>query len=444
MKHLFLILVLLTTAGAGGVAAYRKLDRAEPTAKFRTAKIVRGDLLITVGATGTVEPEEVIDIGAQVIGRIKEIGLDPRGENDPTYANKSLDYGSPVKKGMLLAQIDASIYQAQRDQAAASLDRAKADLLQLEARRDQTEAEWKRAQRLQKITLSNFSPTGSSAAKKPVQIKGITDADFILAKANFEMSKANVEVGKTTIRQADSTLKLADTNLSYTTIVSPVDGTIIDRRVNIGQTVVSSLNAPSLFLLAKDLRRMEVWASVNEADIGLLKIGMPVHFTVDAFPEDIFRGKVTQIRLNAAMTQNVVTYTVVITTDNSNMRLLPYLTADVKFETDKRQNVLLVPNSALRFQPQPELVEGATLPGSTSSVNLEKGKPGSVWVQTGPLLRAIQVGVGLSDGSSTEIFGEGLSEGMEVVVGEERESTTQEVNNPFGPPKIPRNTKKAN
>ena len=145
---------------------------------------------------------------------------------------------------------------------------------------------------------------------------------------------------------------MARTNLGYTTIKSPVRGVIIDRRVNIGQTVVASLNAPSLFLIAKDLRRMQVWASVNEADIGHIRLDMPVRFTVDAYAGETFHGKVTQIRMNATMTQNVVTYTVVVTTDNSNGKLLPYLTANVQFEMDQRSDVLLVPNAALRWKPQ--------------------------------------------------------------------------------------------
>ena len=154
-------------------------------------------------------------------------------------------------------------------------------------------------------------------------------------------------------------MRTAKTNLGYTTITSPVRGMILDRRVNIGQTVVASLNAPSLFLIAKDLRRMQVWASVNEADIGRIRVNMPVRFTVDAYPGQMFRGKVTQIRMNATMTQNVVTYTVVVTTDNSSGKLLPYLTANVQFEMDQRSNVLLAPNAALRWKPQASQIDPA-------------------------------------------------------------------------------------
>ncbi len=235
--------------------------------------------------------------------------------------------------------------------------RAKSDLGQLVAHRNQAEAEWNRAQKLRAISVSNVvSPTGDRLTALSEPIKAISDSDYDLAKANYEVAKSNVDVGEATVAQAQAALSLAETNLGYTTIKSPVKGTIVDRRVNVGQTVVSSLNAPSLFLIAKDLRQIQVWASVNEADIGRLKVGMPVRFTVDAFPNDVFHGKIAQIRLNATMTQNVVTYTVVVTTENPDLKLLPYLTADVKFEVQDEKDVLLVPNAALRWQPKPEQI----------------------------------------------------------------------------------------
>lgn len=438
--RVLLIIVLITTGVAGGAYVYANRTSSTQTVYYRTHVIERGDLTHTVGATGTVEPEEVVDVGAQVVGKIKEIGQDPRGKTDPAFEKKTIDYGSPVEEGLLLAQVDPSVYVAQRDQAKANLDRAKADLLQLQAKFEQTEAEWKRAQNLRTITLNSLSPTGSLSSQAPVQLRGITDADFVLAKANYGIAKANIEVGKSVIDQAASALSLAETNLSYTTIKSPVSGTIIDRRVNIGQTVVSSLNAPSLFLIAKDLKRMQVWASVNEADIGLLKVKMPVNFTVDAFPSDRFMGTITQIRLNASMTQNVVTYTVVITTDNSNLKLLPYLTADVKFEIEKRSNVLSVPNATLRYRPQDDRIAPQYRNAIPQAIPDQRGV---VWIQEGNFVRPLAVDLGLTDGSSTEVSGNGLDEGVQVVLAEKSPAAvaTDEVNNPFAPPKIPRNKK---
>ena len=440
MRTLFVTLVLIGLVG-GTVLLYGQYNSAPATSGFRTAKIKRGELLVTVTATGPVAPEEIVDVGAQVVGRIQKLGEDPRGETDPRYKGKNIDYRSEVKKGMVLAIIDPSVYQAQLDQAAAAVARAKADLLQMEAKATQTQAEWVRARKLRELQLPSLSPTGRQASSVP--IRGISDADFIMAEANAKVAQANVEVAKATVEQQESARRLAQTNFEYTTIYSPVDGTIIERRVNIGQTVVSSMNAPSLFLIAEDLRRMQVWASVSEADIGRLQVGMPVHFTVDAFPDDEFHGEVYQIRLNATSNQNVVTYTVVVSVDNSDLKLLPYLTANVKFEIERHSNVLVVPNSALRFEPLPNQV--AQPVGGDAEAPPQRGRPGNdagdekgtVWVQNGALLEPIEVIVGANDGAFSEVTGEGIEEGVEVVVGQQRKeaSSSSEVNNPFAPPK---------
>ncbi len=170
------------------------------------------------------------------------------------------------------------------------------------------------------------------------------------------MAKATVGVEEAAIKQTQASLRQAQINLGYCDIKSPVKGTIVDRRVNVGQTVVSSLSASSLFLLAKDLSRIQVWASVNEADIGRIHPSLKVHFTVDAYPNETFVGEVQQVRLNATMTQNVVTYTVVVTTENKDMKLLPYMTASLKFEIERHEDVLKVPNAALRWKPRPKQI----------------------------------------------------------------------------------------
>lgn len=443
MKTLFAVLVLVG-AVAGGAAWLGVLDRGGERTSFRTAAVERGDVVVTVGATGTLEPEEVIDVGAQVVGRIQEFGPDPRGETDPKFKDKRIDYGSPVEEGTVLARIDPRIYKAQFDQAKAALDRAEADLLQLEAKEVQTKVEWDRAQRLHDMTVNDRAAAGGDAVRSPgLPIQAISNSDYILAKANYEVAKANVAVGKAVIEQQQGTLFLAKTNLDYTVIASPVKGTIIDRRVNIGQTVVASLNAPSLFLLAQDLTRMQVWASVNEADIGQLKTGTAVSFTVDAFPGDVFHGVVEQIRLNASMTQNVVTYTVVVSVDNEDLKLLPYLTADVKFEIKRRDDVLRAPNAALRFQPRPDQVAGA-LPVAAADNKGGKMKGDKMagksmtrqavlWVERQGRLAPIEVTTGLSDGAYTEVSGPEVSEGLAVVIGENLATSTDQVNNPFAP-----------
>ena len=305
----------------------------------------------------------------------------------------------------------------------------------MEAKCMQAEAEWKRAQRLRTLKLTSMSPTGATGKELP--IKGISDADFILAQANYDGAMANCEVAKAAILQQGAVEELADTNFKYTTITSPIDGTILARRVSIGQTVVSSLNAPSLFLIARDLRRMQVWASVNEADIGRLKVGTEVNFRVDAFPEDIFRGQVVQIRFNASMTQNVVTYTVVIGTDNSDLKLLPYLSADVKFEVDKRTDALLVPNAALRYQPRAEQMDKAATDAAKAAAKPPKeGETWStLWIKQddSPLLAPLRVRSGLSDGVNTEILEGDLDPAAQFVLGEKRAQEAAGEVNPFAP-----------
>jgi HlyD family secretion protein len=413
-----LIISVVALVAALALTAYL-LRGSEKSAGFRTVQVKRGDLQATISATGTVEPEEVVDIGAQVAGRIVTFGKDKNGEE--------VDYGSVVEAGMVLARIDDALYaadaasaKAQLAQAKAAVLKAQADLGQMQAKLLQTENDWARARKL-----------GPSDA--------LSQTDFDAARANFEVAKANLAVGKAavvqaqgTVTQAEAVLKRALQNLSYCTIVSPVKGVIIDRRVNIGQTVVASLNAPSLFLLAKDLKRLQVWVSVNEADIGRIKPGQPVTFTVDAYPGEVFSGEVGKVRLNATMTQNVVTYTVEIITDNSNGKLLPYLTANVNFIVGDVKNALLVPNAALRWTPQADQVV-AEFRGTPKKTKKPKTPPqvkpeaktgqaeqarGVVYVPQGTLVRPVYVDLGLSDGSLMEVSSPELKEGTSLVVGE--------------------------
>lgn len=388
-------------------------------AGLKTVEVKRGDLQATISATGTVEPEEVVDVGAQVAGRIVSFGQDKNGEE--------IDYGSVVEAGTVLARIDDALYaadvgtaKAQLGQNKAAVQNAEANLMQLKAKLFQADRDWARAKKL-----------GSSDA--------LSQTDYDAAQAAYEVAKANVEVGKAAIVQAKSAveqaqaqLQRAQKNLSYCTIVSPVKGVIVDRRVNIGQTVVSSLNAPSLFLIAKDLNRLQVWVSVNEADIGRIKPGQPVSFTVDAQPGIVFPGKVGKIRLNATMTQNVVTYTVEVDTDNSGGKLFPYLTANVTFIVGERKNVLLVPNAAIRWTPKPSQVAAEfrespeKAPGPEAQPRVkpatkagkEEQSRGVVYVPEGTLVRPVYVALGLNDGSLLEVESTELKEGTPVVVGE--------------------------
>jgi HlyD family secretion protein len=416
----------------------------EQTGLFRTEEVIRGDLTATISATGVVQPEEVVNVGAQVAGQILSFGTDRFG--------KTIDYGSVVEEGTVLALIDDSLYsadvaqaKAQLDQAKAGVLRAEADLGQLQAKRLQADRDWNRAKKL-----------GPSDA--------LSQSDYDAALSAYDVAEANEAVGKTAIiqakdavSQAEAVLRRSQRNLDYCTIKSPVKGVIIDRRVNIGQTVVASLNAPSLFLIAKDLKRLEVWVAVNEADIGNIHPNQEVTFSVDAFPGQIFLGKVGKVRLNATMTQNVVTYTVEVITDNSNGKLLPYLTANAKFLLSKRENVLLVPNAALRWTPQPEQVvsqeqaekppvgsgnERTSRSRTASESSQQDGSGGVVWVPRGAHVEQVHVSIGLSDGMDTEVQSDKLKEGDQVVVGEQvKEKTNVSTTaSPFTP-QIPRGSR---
>jgi HlyD family secretion protein len=438
VQRVAIVVILLGVLGAG--AAWYLKGRNGPVMAYRTAPVKRGDLLVSISATGTVEPEEVIDVGAQIAGQIMSFGKDAGG--------RTVDYGSIVEAGTVLAKIDDSLYSADAAQAEAqvqsgraALQRADGDLGQLRAKLQQAERDWQRAQKL-----------GPSEA--------LAEASYDAYKSAYESAVANLAVGQAAILQARAGLAQAEAlrrraqrNLSYCTITSPVKGVIIDRRVNIGQTVVASLNAPSLFLIAKDLKRMQVWVAVNEADIGKIRPGQPVTFTVDAFPGETFRGEVGKVRLNASMTQNVVTYTVEIITDNSNGRLLPYLTANVQFELNRRGNVFLVPNAALRWKPTVEQVapefrealansgggrgkpqEGQRPAAGQAAAPGEPANRSDLWRPEGETVRPLAVRVGLSDGILTEVAGDQLAEGLEVVTGMQAQTSAKpDTSNPFAP-----------
>ena len=382
-----------------------------------------------------------MDVGAQVAGLIKSFGTDIHG--------KTIDYGSMIEEGAVLARIDDSVYAADlavaraqvvRDKAgelsaAANLDQTKAKLIQ-------TDAEWKRTQELSNSKL-------------------LARVDYDTAQANYEVAKANVAVAEAAVAQAKADtvqaqagLDKAQRNLDFCIIKSPVKGVIIDRRVNIGQTVVSSFNAPSLFLIAKDLTRMQIWVAVNEADVGRIVPGAPVTFSCDAFPGRQFEGVVGKVRLNATMTQNVVMYTVEVNTENPDKVLLPYLTANVHFVTRNESNALVVPNAALRWSPsslaqiapdvssqnQVDPSAGGSAGDSKSSKQkrASRERPGTLWLKEGEFVRPLEVKASTSDGANTAVMADNLQEGQEVVTGETSANSQSATKNPFLPPVIKR------
>jgi HlyD family secretion protein len=411
---------------------------SSPLSSYRTASVKRGDITSTISASGTIEPVEVVDVGAQVAGQISEFGRD--------IAGKTIDYGSVVEQGAVLAKIDDSVYAADLAVAKAQVEQDKAAELsaianrdQMNAKLDQAQAEWKRAQDL-------FS------SKLLAEVDYDTDkATFEVAKANLSAAEAGVAQAKASTVQAQAGVVAAQRNLDFCIIKSPVKGVIIDRRVNIGQTVVSSLNAPSLFLIARDLTRMQIWVSVNEADVGRIKAGAPVTFTCDAFPGRQFAGTVGKVRLNATMTQNVVMYTVEVNTENADNLLLPYLTANVRFVIAQETNTLVVPNAALRWSPSSlaQIAPAARLqaqadpPGDAPAAAAKPGKgakekTGTVWLKDGDYVRPVDVKISSTDGSDSAIVADALQEGAELVIGEVAGAAQSGSKNPFLPPTIRR------
>lgn len=421
MKKLLFILIVLWAGGAAGYWYYNDVNNQR--VEFRTVAVKRGDLLATINATGTLEPQETVDVGAQIAGEIESFGKDPR---DPS---KPINCGSPVDEGTVLARLDDSLLKARVNQGRANLAKAEADVLVAQARLRNADRELERVRKLH--------------AKHSVSAQ-----EYDAAVTEAETTKANLAVAKGSVALAEANLEEANVNLGYTTIQSPVKGVILDRRVNVGQTVVASLNAPSLFLIAKDLSRMEIWASVNETDVGQIHVGQGVRFSVAAFREE-FRGKVAQIRLNATMTQGVVTYTVVVDFDNASGKLLPYLTARLQFEVEDRKGVLLVPNAALRWEPKVQHVaphdraafvtmlrQRAAAPRGDSPGSAGTAKPrdhATLWVRQGEFVRPVPVDLGVTDGLRTEITGGEIPEGTEVVVGLAPVEKSEDSASPFLP-----------
>lgn len=361
-------LVLATLVAGGGAALWYWLTPPSPPVGYKTALVDRGTISATVSATGTISPVVSVEVGSQVSGAIQAL-----------YA----DYNSVVRKGDLIARIDPAPFHAQVLQAKAQLKSARGTLERYQATLAQRKLELERQERL--------FPQGFTS-----------QADLDLARTNHRDAIAQVKVGQAQVEQAAATLAAAELNLKYTAIYSPVDGLVISRNVDVGQTVAATFQTPTLFVIAQDLARMQVNANVSEADIGGVTEGKDAEFTVDAYPNEPFTGTVTQVRHAPISIQNVVTYDVVIGVDNRGLKLKPGMTANVTITTAKRDQTLRVPNAALRFRP----------PGVVS----ERDGP-TVWILDDAAPRSIGVNPGISNTVHTEILEGPLKEGDLVIVG---------------------------
>ena len=319
MRKTLLSVVALVLLGAGGYGYYKYTQKPEaPT--ITTARVTRGDLAETVGATGALQAVTTVQVGTQVSGTIQELNA---------------DFNSLVRKGQVLARLDPSLIQSQIEQARANLIRAEADLERLRVALDDTRTKLVRAREL--------------SEKKLIAQTELEAADVAVRSAEAQLRSQ--EAGVT---QSQASLRQNQVNLAHTVIESPIDGLVISRNVDVGQTVAASMSAPTLFVLAADLTKMQVLASLDESDVGRIRPGQVVRFRVDAFPTDEFMGSVTQVRLQPTTVQNVVTYQTVIDVPNPGLKLKPGMTANVNIEIARRSAVLRVPNGALRFRPTAE------------------------------------------------------------------------------------------
>jgi HlyD family secretion protein len=397
----WVVFLVLAAGGGYGYYRYREAHRDEGP-KFETATVDRGAIVAKITATGTLSALVTVQVGSQVSGRLQEI---------------LVDYNTPVKKGEVIARIDPQLFKAALEQAKANAAAARANVVRSEVQAVEADRQYQRSKSLAEQKL-------------------VSAAEADTAQSTAAAAHAQVDASKAAQQQAAAALHQAEVNLDYTTIVSPINGVVISRSVDVGQTVAASLQAPVLFTIAEDLRKMQVDASVSEADVGKLQPGMAATFTVDAYPGDKFTGKIRQIRNAAQTLQNVVTYNAVIDVENPELKLRPGMTAGVTFVHAERRDVLRVPNSALRFRPAPEVIarmrgekpDAAVKPDAAAAtperkpVNkfargaaTEDPTERTVWVVHGKTAEPVTIHVGVSDGSLSEVLDGELAAGDQLV-----------------------------
>jgi HlyD family secretion protein len=396
MKRLILVVLAVLLAGAVGVAAYytRANDTAHPS--FTTAVVTSGPVVNRVEATGTLQAVTTVAVGSQVSGTISSLHA---------------DFNSRVRKGQVLARLEPSLFQTQVEQAEATVQRLQADVERAVVEVEDAAAKLRRAEQLSTQQL-------------------IAASDLDTARTTARQAEAALKSARAQVAQARAAVNQSRVNLGHATITAPVDGIVVSRNVDVGQTVAASMQAPTLFVLAEDLARMQVNASVDESDIGQIQPGQQVTFQVDAYPDQVFTGSVRQVRLDPVVEQNVVSYVTVIDVPNPELKLKPGMTANVSVEIARADDALRVPNAALRFGPDPEVLQAL---GGAQRARRDTGQRGarpadrsaqSVWVLTEPGLRRTAVQTGINDGTTTAITGGDLREGARVVTGVAAAGTT--------------------
>jgi HlyD family secretion protein len=362
------VAVVALVLGAAALA-YSHRTGAVPIMHYETAGADRGTIAAKVTATGNLSALLTVQVGSQVSGRVQQLFV---------------DYNSPVKKGQPIAKLDPVLFQAAVEQAHANLLGAQSSLKKDQAQETNTKLIYGRTKNLMTAQI-------------------VAQSDLDAASANYDAAQAQVQADESNLESARAMLHQAEVNLDYTTIISPIDGTVISRNVDVGQTVAASFQAPTLFVVAQDLRRMQVDTNVGEADVGRLNAGMKATFTVDAYPLKQFVGTLRQIRNSAQTLQNVVTYDAVINVDNPDLLLRPGMTANVAFVAAQKDNVVRLRNAALRFEPDPQLLAriGTANPAQTSSPQDPDRK--TVWALRGDKPVPVVVTTGVSDGTWSEL-----------------------------------------
>ncbi len=432
MKRL-LVSVALVVAVVVSVGAYYRLRGNANPVQVMTAPVSRGDVVQTVAATGTLEAVTTVQVGTQVSGTVSELHA---------------DFNSVVRKGQVIAKLDPALFEAQLEQAKANLVKSKSDVEKAKVAVEDAQVKLNQATALHARKL-------------------IPDSDLETAQVTYKSAVADLQSLQSQVAQAQASVDQNQVNLEHTVITAPIDGIVIQRSVDIGQTVAASFQSPTVFIIAADLTKMQVNASIDEADIGQIKPGETGRFRVDAYPSEEFTGTVSQVRLQPATVQNVVTYSTIITVPNPDLKLKPGMTANVNVEVARRTNVLRVPSAAIRFRPTEDLfaalhqatpsdargpsaggtrvaangqgaasfrqggdqspaggrlAAGATGASHQAQLGMLFGPsapgastPGRVWLYVDKQLKPVKVRLGISDGTNTEVVSGGLNEGMQVV-----------------------------
>lgn len=361
------LVILALIIAAGGIYYWQNQSANPSQERYKTQAVDRGDIVQSISANGTLSPVVLVNVGTQVSGTVKKLNA---------------DFNSRVNEGQILAELDPALFDAQLRQDQANVANAEANLVLMRAKEERA---------------------------RSLQLKGFISQDAV------DQARQQLESAQAQLKLAQAQLARSRTNLNYSVIRSPISGVVVARNIDVGQTVAASFQTPTLFQIAGDLKQMQIETSVAEADIGNLKIGLPVRFSVDAFADRQFAGKVKQVRLNPTVQQNVVTYNVVVAVDNPDEVLLPGMTAHVQVIVSRHENALRVPNAALRFKPLKE--EGGE--ASAKNNRKEKGRGGAtVYRLDRGEPKPVRIKAGISDGSYTEVLGDDLKPGESLVVRE--------------------------